>query len=135
MTRVFNFPDPAGPEPVRDERLGALLRDTVGEPPMADVDWTALAGRIGAAVRMPRATPWWGHVERWQRRALPLAIAAGLVGALVLWSAANGTGTELVAGNGDLVTAVVSGASSADAAVSYARVVAGSSDLVAGLPE
>ncbi|HET7188239.1 MAG TPA: hypothetical protein VFI52_08795 [Gemmatimonadaceae bacterium] len=135
MTRVFHFPDPAGGEPVRDERLGALLRDTVGEPPMADVDWTALADRIGAAVRMPRATPWWGHVERWQRRALPLAIAAGLVGALALWSAAGSSRSELVAGNGDLVTAVVSGASSIDAADTYAGAVAGSADLVTGVPE
>lgn len=135
MTRVFHFPDPAGGEPPRDERLGALLREAVGVPPMADVDWTALADRIGAAVRMPRATPWWGHVERWQRRALPLAIAAGLVGALALWSAANGASAEIVGGNGDLVTAVVSGTSSTDAATSYARVVAGSVDLVAGLPE
>lgn len=134
MTRVFHFPDPAGGEPVRDERLGALLRETLGEPPMADVDWTALADRIGAAVRMPRVA-WWGHVERWRRRALPLAIAAGLVGGLALWSATSGSGTELVGGNGDLVTAVVSGASSTDAAVSYARVVAGSADLVAGVPE
>lgn len=135
MTRVFNFPDPAGGEPARDERLGALLRDTVGATPMADVDWTALADRIAAAVRMPRTTPWWGHVERWQRRALPLAIAAGLVGALALWSAASGSRSELIAGNGDLVTAVVSGASSTDAAVTYAGTVAGSADLVTGLPE
>jgi hypothetical protein len=136
MTRMFSFPTPDGAEPARDERLGALLRDVVGEPPMADVDWSALAQRVSAAVRSPQAMPWWGHVGRWQRRALPLAIAAGLVGALALW-------TDIVVGRAeaatypvaDMVSAIVSGGSSADAATSFAGTLTASNELVSGVPE
>src|SRR5258705_11175283 len=88
MTRMFSFPHPDdADEPSRDERLGALLREVVGTTPLDDVDWTALADRVGGAVRAHGA-PWWIHVERRQRRALPLALAAGLVGALAVWSPA-----------------------------------------------
>ena len=137
MTRMYSFPTPDGDaEPARDERLGALLRDCVGEPPLADVDWSALAERVSAAVRSPAPVPWWGHVERWQRRAVPLALAAGLIGALALW-------TDIVVGRAeaaaypvaDMVSAIVSGASSADAATSFAGTVTASSELVSGVPE
>ena len=137
MTRMFSFPNPGGgPEPARDEQLGALLRDAVGETPVADVDWSALAERVSAAVRSQQAMPWWGHVERWQRRALPLAIAAGLVGAFALWTdmaVAQAEASAYVAG--DVVSAVAAGASSDDAATSYARSVTGSIELVSGVPE
>jgi hypothetical protein len=136
MTRMFTFPDPNGGEPARDERLGALLRDVVGEPPMADVDWSALAGRVSAAVRSQQAIPWWTHIGRWQRRALPLALAAGLVGALALWSGAAIARAEAAAyGSGDLVTALLSGVPSEDAVTSYTRSITGSSELVSGVPE
>jgi hypothetical protein len=135
MTRMFDFPNPGGGEPVRDERLGALLRAAVGEAPMGDVDWSALAERVAAAVRAQHGTPWWGHVARWQPRVLPLALAAGLVGALALWQATVGAReTTLVAGSGDLVTAVVSGTSSADAALFYAGSLT-STELAAEVPE
>ena len=137
MTRMFTFPNSDGSgEPARDEQLGALLRDVVGVPPMADVDWSALAGRVSAAVRSQSATPWWGHVGRWQRRALPLALAAGLVGALALWSGAAIARVEAAAyGSGDLVTALLAGASPDDAANTYTRSITGSGDAVAGVPE
>ena len=137
MTRMFSFPAPdGGAEPARDERLGALLRDAVGEAPMADVDWSELAKRVSAAVRSHQAMPWWGHVERWQRRALPLAIAAALVGALALWTDVAVARAEAATyPSGDMVSAVVGGVSPADAATSYAGSVTASGELVAGVPE
>jgi hypothetical protein len=137
MTRMFTFPNSDGSgEPARDEQLGALLRDAVGEPPMDDVDWSALAGRVSAAVRSQSAIPWWSHVGRWQRRALPLALAAGLVGALALWSGGAIARAEAAAyGSGDLVTALLAGVSSDEAASSYTRSITGSGDVVSGVPE
>ncbi len=137
MTRMYEFPGPdRGSEPPRDARLGALLRAVLGEPPMAEVDWPALAGRIGAAVRSPRNAPWWIHVERWQRRALPLALAAGLVGTLAFWHATR-TDDQVMAlpGTRDLVTAVVSGASADEAAFTFARAITGTVELVAEIPQ
>ena len=136
MTRMLDFPDSGG-EPERDERLGELLRDAVGESPMRDVDWTALAARVGSAVRAHHATPWWGHVSRWQQRALPLALAAGLVGALAIWqSSAEAREPVLVPGTGDLVTAVVSGAPADEAAMFYAGALATTVEQAAtGMPE
>ena len=139
MTRMFNFPTPTpdgDAEPARDERLGALLRDRVGELPMADVDWSALAQRVSAAVRAQQALPWWGHVERWQRRAVPLAVAAGLLGALALWTDIAIARAESGAyASGDMVSAVVGGVSSADAATSYAGSLTGWNGLVSGVQE
>jgi hypothetical protein len=137
MTRMFIFPDPLDDaEPRRDERLGALLRDSVGELPMADVDWSALAERVGAAVRAQQAMPWWGHVERWQRRAVPLALAAGLIGALALWTDIVVARAEAAVNpSGDMVSAVVSGASSAEAATSYVGSLTGWNELVPGAQE
>lgn len=137
MTRMFDFPAPDDHEPARDEQLGALLRETVGDPPTSVVDWNALAVRIGAAVREGQVAPWWSHVARWQRGAVPLALAAGLVGALALF----GSGSVMNGDSGpaseslDLVSAVVSGTSSSDAALTYAGAVAGSPWLANGAPE
>jgi hypothetical protein len=137
MTRIYQFPSTgdAG-EPERDERLGALLRDVVGDAPAGDVDWSALANRVGAAVRAHHAAPWWSYAERWQRRALPLALAAGLVGSVALWRSAGGASeAAALSGSPDLVTAVVSGTSSADAAQFYAGSVTSTADFTAGVPE
>jgi hypothetical protein len=133
---MYSFPEP-GPagEPARDERLGALLRNAVGEAPVADVDWTALAARVGAAVRAQQAAPWWSYAARWQRRMLPMALAAGLVGALALWhSTRDGRVDPRLTGH-DLVTAVVAGTSSSDAALSYAGALTSTVDLATGVPE
>ena len=137
MTRMFSFPGPDDGEPARDARLGVLLRSVVGDTPMPDVDWSALAARIGDAVRVPQVAPWWSHVERWQRRALPLALAAGLVGAVAFYGAVRNARAELApaAGSIDLVSAVVSGGSSVDAARSYAGAVVSSLDAGLEVPE
>lgn len=138
MTRIYKFPRSSNEdEPARDARLGQLLRSVVGEPPLGEMDWPALAARIGDAIRSPHAAPWWSHVERWKRRALPLALAAGLVGAVALWNAATGSRPDASWGSApvDLVSAVVSGDFSADAADSYAGAVTGSIEQVAEFPE
>lgn len=106
-------------EPRREPRLSALLRDLMGPIPIQDVNWDALAGRVGAAIRA-RQTPWWGYVERWQRRAIPLAMAAGLFGATVLvrsWL----THPEALTSAPDMVSAVVAGAPAEDAATFFSH--------------
>ncbi|NUO37315.1 MAG: hypothetical protein HOQ19_13950 [Gemmatimonadaceae bacterium] len=136
MTRMFEFPPREDGEPPRDAQLGALLRESVGVPPMADVDWSALAERVSAAIRSQQSLPWWGHVERWRLRAVPLALAAGLMGALALWNAQlNGREAAAPFYAGDAITEVVSGASSADAAGHYAGFVTTTVDVATGIPE
>jgi len=106
-------------EPRRDPRLGSLLRDLMGPIPVGDVDWDGLAGRVGAAIRA-RQTPWWRYVELWQRRAIPLAAAAGLLGATVLvhsWL----THPEALITAPDMVSAVVAGALAEDAATAFSH--------------
>jgi hypothetical protein len=112
-------------EPARDAVLARLLHDVVGTPPAAQVDWTALARRIAVATAAPLHVPWWSYAARWERRALPLALAAGLAGAVALWglgtpSLSNGAS----AGSAELVTAVVAGAPAEDVARSFARTIA-----------
>jgi hypothetical protein len=109
-------------EPARDAVLGPFLRDIVGTPPTAQVDWTALARRIAIATAAPLHVPWWGYAARWERRALPLALAAGLAGAVALWGL--GTPAQLggaSTGTADLVTAVASGTPADDVARSFAH--------------
>jgi hypothetical protein len=107
-------------EPARDARLGLLLRDIVGSTPTGQVDWTALARRIANAT--PLHSPWWSYATRWERRVLPLALAAGIAGAVALWGL--GTPSQLAAApsaSADLVTAVAAGTPADDAARSFAR--------------
>jgi hypothetical protein len=127
--------NPFGPgEPARDAVLGPLLRDIVGVPPTAQVDWTALARRIAVATATPFHLPWWGYAARWERRALPLALAAGLAGAAALWGlGAPSPATPVTTGTADLVTAVAAGATADDAARSFARFV--TTDPAVEVPE
>lgn len=109
-------------EPSRDRRLGALLRDVAGDVPMASVDWPALAARIGAGVRAQQHAPWWSYVERWQRRAVPIAIAAGIAGLLAFWGTSASPRADVASAptSADLVSeVVVSATSPADAARSF----------------
>jgi hypothetical protein len=136
MSDISYFHD-VSDEPPRDARLGALLRDVVGDPARHDVGWDALAQRIHASVTATESAPWWSYAERWERRVLPLAMAAGLVGALAIAGAARlrsetaGTYTA-----SDAVSAVVWGASSDDAARSFARTLTSGADVLAvGVPE
>lgn len=120
-------------EPRRDPRLGAFLRDLVGDLPAGDVNWDALAGRVSAAIRA-RQTPWWNYVERWQRRAVPLALAAGTFGASVLvhsWL----THPEALISAPDLVSAVVAGAPAEDAATTFSHTVTSAAAYAADMLE
>jgi hypothetical protein len=111
-------------EPARDPELAALLAGVVGFPPAADVDWTALATRIGSARARQRAA-WWSYAARWERRAIPVALAAGLAGVLALWGLgmplpARGTMTTA---STDPIAAIVDGTPVADVARTFARSV------------
>lgn len=121
--------DVFGAEPPRDLELAALLAQVVGVAPIVDVDWTALSQRISAASARQR-TAWWSYAARWERRAVPVALAAGLAGALALWGlgipAAPRPAT--VAMLSDPVAAMVEGAPAADAARSYARSITSAAD-------
>jgi len=124
---------PPHDEPRRDARFSTLLRDLMGPIPMGEVNWDALAGRVGAAIRA-RQTPWWGYVERWQRRTVPLALAAGLLGATVLvhsWL----THPEALTSAPDMVSAVVAGAPAEDAATAFPHSVTTAAAYAADLLE
>ena len=113
MTDAPHDPDIfSAAEPARDVRLGALLRDHLGEPPAHDVNFGALSARIRLGIARQHASPWWSYAARWERRALPLALAAGLAAAAALWSL--GTPAQLQAST-DPVAEVINGAP-ADAA-------------------
>lgn len=76
-----------------DARLRALLRGAYPEPPLDEVDWTALRRRIAsdAAPRLARMVRtgrarnvWWEYAARWAAPALPAALAAAAALVLVL---------------------------------------------------
>lgn len=121
-------------EPARDLPLGSLLREISAEPAMSDADWRRLADRILLAVHAHPGTPWWSYAERWRRAAVPLALAAGLVGALALWdtrssSSSSSVETAMPSGAADLVTAVIAGTPAAEAASFFASSVTSSVDI------
>lgn len=116
-------------EPARDPAIRAALVGAVGVTPEHEVDWDALAERI-AVGRARHLADWWSHVAGWERRALPVALAAGLVGALALWGLgmpASRTGAALAPS--DAVTALFDGVPMADAALSYAQSLTAVDDL------
>ncbi len=108
-------------EPARDEELATLLRQAVGDVP-ATVDWDALATRIARALPARANVAWWSYAELWSRRILPIALAASLVGAAMLWNA-DDVGAVVVAQSppADVVADVVQGVSIEDAARTFAR--------------
>ena len=124
-----------GPEPAPDPALGALLRDVVGDPPAHAVDWTALATRIASRVGAQATTPWWIYAAQWERRMIPLALAAGVVAAAALWNTTATTATTTLASASSFTTEVASGTPADDAASQFARTVTNSVDLAAGVPE
>jgi uncharacterized membrane protein len=131
----FHTNPPPADEPRRDTRLGALLRDLLGEIPMDEVRWDTLAGRVSAAVRA-RQAPWWSYAERWQRRAIPLALAAGLFGATVLvHSWVTHPEGFAFSSPADMVSAVVAGTPAEDAATLYTHAVTSVADLSADVLE
>ena len=110
-------------EPARDAVLSPLLREVVGTPPASQVDWSALARRIAVATTAPLHTPWWSYAARWERRVLPLALAAGLAAGFALWGAEAPRSSVTVASE-ELVGAVSIGAPTDDVARSLARSIA-----------
>lgn len=122
-------------EPARDVRLGLMLRDTIGGTPSGDVDWAALAKRIGDRLPVQMSTPWWTYASRWERRAIPLALAAGIMGAIALWGTAGTTSTASVSTTEEVaLSAVASGELSETAARQFSQAIT-SLDIVAGVPE
>ena len=136
MTRLRGTHDHAD-EPARDERLGALLRGVVGDPTAAEMNWDRLAARIAAALPGQHAAPWWSYAERWQRRAVPLALAAGLVGLFALWDSTGSAARSesAIPGASEMISAVMAGTSAADAARTYTRSLTNTVDLAVGVIE
>ena len=113
-------------EPRRDEALGALLRRAAGDVPVGAVDWDGLASRISRALPPRAASAWWSYAERWERRMLPLALAASLLGAFALWNSGTVGGTPAPVAqiaSVDLVADVVEGTPANDVALDFARAV------------
>ena len=124
-----------GPEPAHDRQLGALLRDVAGDTPHASVQWSKLAERIGNTVAAQMAMPWWSYATRWERRVIPLALAAGLTAAVALWSTAATSNVTQVTSASGLATSVLSGTPAEDAASLFAHSITSQVDLTAGVPE
>jgi hypothetical protein len=117
-------------EPPRDEQLAALLHRAVGDVP-STVDWDALATRISRALPARASVAWWSYAERWSRRILPIALAASLVGAAMLWNAED-VGAVVVAQAvpTDVVADVVEGVPIEDAARTFSRTLTAEEVLV-----
>jgi hypothetical protein len=108
-------------EPPRDEELAGLLRSAVGDVPDS-VDWDALATRIARALPARTSVAWWSYAERWSRRILPIALAASLVGAAMLWNADDAQAVVVAqAAPTDVIADVVQGVPIEDAARTFAR--------------
>lgn len=126
-TSSFNPFDPA--EPARDAELGALLRHAAGDVPVGSVNWDALASRISQSLPGRVVTPWWGYAARWERRMLPIALAASLLGAFALWSASDSPAVSVVqVSSSDVVAELAEGVPVSDAATSFARAVTAEAD-------
>jgi hypothetical protein len=133
MHSDFN-PFAAG-DPPRDEELAALLRRAVGDVPAGAVDWDALASRITRALPPRQSLPWWSYTERWSRRIIPIALAAGLVGAVTLWNADDASAVVVAQSAPDVVAEFVQGAPAEDAALTFARTMTVDMSLVGPEPE
>jgi hypothetical protein len=122
-------------DPPRDEALAELLRQVQGDVPAGAVNWDALASRISRSLPA-RGLTWWSYTERWSRRILPIALAASLVGAVMLWNAEEPS-TVVVAQTvaTDVVADVVQGEPVEDAARSFARTMTADATLVDAEPE
>ena len=124
-----------GPEPAHDPELGALLRVAVGDAPMDRVNWTRLAARIGERIGVQATAPWWAYAARWERRVIPIAIAAGIAAAAVLFTTTASASEVQRTSASALATEVASGTPVEDAAALFARSITSAVDLTAGVPE
>ena len=132
MHSDFN-PFAAG-DPPRDEELAALLRRAVGDVP-AGMDWDALASRITRALPPRQSLTWWSYTDRWSRLIIPIALAAGLVGAVTLWNAADASAVVVAQSAPDVIAEFVQGAPAEEAAVTFARTMTADMSIVGPEPE
>ena len=117
-------------DPPRDEALAALLRRAEGDVPLGAVDWNALASRISRSLPA-RGLTWWSYTDRWSRRILPIALAASLVGALMLWNAEEPAAMVVAQTvSTDVVADVVQGEPAEEAARTFARTMTADATLV-----
>lgn len=119
-------------DPARDVRLGLMLRGTLGATPHGDVNWASLAKRIGNSLPAQIAAPWWTYAARWERRAIPLALAAGIIGTVALWGT---PGTAMASAMDDLMVSVASGVPAREAASQFSDSLTGTVDYAVGMPE
>lgn len=124
-----------GPEPAHDRQLGHLLSSEVGVVPMHDVDWSALASRISARVSSQMPRPWWNYATHWERRMLPLALAAGLAGAFTLWNTSPAEAQQSPTTASAVSTAVASGTPAEDAASMFAQSLTSAGEMTFGVQE
>ena len=118
----------AADEPPRDEELAALVRQVVGDVPPT-VNWDALALRITRALPARANVAWWSYAERWSRRIVPIALAASLVGAAMLWSAESAEALVVAQAPTDVIADVVQGVPIEDAVSTFARTIAADETL------
>jgi hypothetical protein len=122
-------------DPPRDETLAELLRQAMGDVPVGSVDWDALASRISRSIPA-RSLTWWSYTDRWSRRILPIALAASLVGAVMLWNADEPPAMVVAqTASVDVVADVVQGEPAEDAARSFARTMTADATLSDAEPE
>jgi hypothetical protein len=118
-------------DPPRDEQLGRLLSRAVGDIPPS-VDWDALATRIARALPARTSVAWWSYAERWSRRIIPIALAASLVGAAMLWNAEVASAVMVgQATPAEFVADIVQGAPVEDAARTFSRTLTADEALIA----
>jgi len=124
-----------GPEPAHDPELGALLRSVVYDAPMDNVDWTRLAARIAEHVGVQASGPWWTYAAQWEKRVIPIFVAAGIAAAAVL-STTTASASEVQRTTASaMTTEVASGTPAEDAAVLFAGSITSTVELSAGVPE
>ena len=125
-----------GPEPSRDDELASLVRDVVGGTPHHAVDWTSLATRIADRIGAQSSGSWWSYAARWERRMIPLALAAGIIASAALLAPGSVAATTNAATSASaLATAVASGAPAEDAASAFVHAITNTSEFTAGVPE
>ena len=123
-----------GPDPVHDPELGALLRSVMHDAPMDSVDWPRLAARIGERVGVHASGPWWSYAARWERRVIPIFVAAGIAAAAVVFTTASASEAQRTTASA-MTTEVASGTPAEDAAVLFAGSITSTVELTAGVPE
>ena len=124
-----------GPEPAHDPELSALLRSVVDDAPMDSVDWTRLAARIGERVAAQAAGPWWSYAAQWEKRVIPVFIAAGIAAAAVLFTTTASASEVQRTTASAMTTEVASGTPAEDAAVLFAGSITSTVEMSAGVPE